>query len=83
MKYQSFEKIQKVKCVSGEYKEMSYNELCHTLEIIPDIHFLAVTKSGYIDFTCGKPQEILYLANKCREHGFLISRSMRATLSIL
>ena len=83
MKYQNFNMMQKVKCVSGDCIEISYRELCHTLEIIPDIHFLVVTKSGYIDFTCGKPQEILYLANKCREHGFLISRSMRATLSIL
>ena len=83
MKYQNFNRIQKVKCVSGDFVEMSYKELCHALEIIPDIHFLAVTKSGYIDFTCGKPQEILYLANKCREHSFLISRSMRATLLIL
>ena len=80
VKYQNFDKPQKVRCKSGEYVKLSYKDLCHKLGIIPDIHFVVVTLAGYIDFTCGKINEIVYLANKTEEQGFLIGRGMKQTL---
>lgn len=81
VKYQNFSKLQKVRCASGGYVKLSYKDLCHKLGIIPDIHFAVVTMAGYIDFTCGKLNEIIYLANKAEEQGFLIGRGMKQTLT--
>lgn len=80
MKYQDFDKPQKVKCTNGEYEIMSYDELCHRLGIIPDVQFVEVNKNGYIDFTLGKPREIVYLARAAREQGFKISKNLRKTI---
>ena len=55
---------------------MPYDEICHDLGIIPEIHFVKVTNYGTISHTVGKPDEIRYLINMADEKGYKLSQSL-------
>lgn len=59
---------------------MTYDDVCHELGFIPDVHFVEITTRGTITFTCGKPHEIKALYNSVYEHGFCPAKSLRDSL---
>ena len=56
--------------------EMTYEEICHDLGFISEVHFVRITKAGTITFTLGKPSEIRSLIASCREYGYKPSKGM-------
>jgi hypothetical protein len=59
--------------INGEAKNMTYEDICHKLSIVPDVHFVEVNKAGTIDFTIGKPDEINYLIGMVNNAGMQLS----------
>jgi len=54
--------------------EMTYEDICHDLGIIPSIHFVEITNRGTISFTVGKPEEIRHLINTAEDKGYKLSQ---------
>ena len=53
-----------------EKVEMTYEEICHDLGFISEVHFVRITTAGTISFTLGRPNEIRSLVAACRERGY-------------
>lgn len=55
---------------------MTYDEVCHDLGFIPDVHFVRVTTRGTISFTCGKPDEVRALLSAVRRQGYVAEKNL-------
>ena len=62
-------------------KEMTYDDICRTLGISPEVRFVKVTPAGTIGFTIGKPEEIALLQRMVRENGFRPTKAL-ATMRV-
>lgn len=58
-------------------KQSDYESVCAELGMRADIHFVEITPSGSISFTCGKDHECRLLAHNARQAGYSISKELR------
>ena len=68
---------------NGTKVEMTYDEVCHALDIIPESHFVRITTAGTVTFTTGKPDEIRFLYNHITDNGFRASSALTYTINRL
>lgn len=65
-----------VKMVDGSAASLTYDELCHDLGFLPAVRFVKVTNRHTVTFTCGKLNEIRALRKACRDHGYVMAKSL-------
>ena len=51
-------------------KAKDYEDICHELGFIPDVHFVKITTRGTIDYTLGKPDEVKALYYATIKHDY-------------
>jgi len=59
--------------INGQTQDMSYEEICKLLKIVPEVRFVEINRAGTIDFTVGKPDEISYLIRRIADAGMQMS----------
>ena len=69
--------VRTIKLANGGVVRMSYAVLCKRLGFRSDIHFVEITNSGTITFTCGKPREVSGLLWAVRDAGFIPAASLQ------
>jgi len=68
--------MKKIKMFNGEFKNMDYESVCHSLGFVPESNFVEITNCGTITFTAGKTNEIKALLAACRRCGFVPAKSL-------
>lgn len=70
------EYVYKIRKTDGSTENMTYNDLCHRLGFIPEVHFVRVTTAGTVSFWCGKPDEIRSLKRACTDCNIRMSYAL-------
>jgi hypothetical protein len=61
---------------AGWVKEITYNEICHRLNIAPESKFVKITSAGTIGGTTGKLDEFKYLLKAISEAKFVPTKKL-------
>lgn len=66
----------------GAKVPMTYNHVCYTMGINPEVRFLKITNRGTLSYTCGKPDEIADLLREIEKNGYKPSRKLVSAVRI-
>lgn len=69
-----------VKFADGTTFYMTYKELCRALGFSSDTGFVKLTTRGTIDYTCGKPREIMALKAAIERAGLVPTKNIANTV---